>query len=351
MEAMLRTITAGSAAAANPLLRSVLGPNASAADYAEVAEYAESMWKMMDEMAEQDPEGYQAFIKEQAQVAKEEAEKARDPHVESLAPALVLEAQALQPQAPSVAAAAAGAGGASAPASVANLVGGSKAVARVHVWAATDASGLHPAHFTSGAPLRPGGDAPPGGSWAGLVVPLAEYRPAMSRPGPVPVHHFHVAAHGDAVRAAVADAPAGARGALLEAVTQFAEAEYRLGLSRSVRTLQVHRDAVGDKEFEKLHQQQQERLRKMAEKQAAPAVGTGDAGSGGSAAGAGEPSGLGSSPAAPPSLLQELRTLGAPKPQQSVEAAASGDGKDTSAAGCAAAPAKAKKKPLIEELD
>lgn len=82
------------------------------------------------------PSRYQEFIKTQAQVAKEEAEKARDPHVESLAPALVLEAQAQQPQAAAVVAAAAAAGGA--PASVANLVGGSKAVARVHVWAATD---------------------------------------------------------------------------------------------------------------------------------------------------------------------------------------------------------------------
>ncbi|PNW86497.1 hypothetical protein CHLRE_02g088950v5 [Chlamydomonas reinhardtii] len=340
MEAMLRNITAGSSAAANPLLRSVLGPNASAADYAEVAQYAENMWKMMDEMAEQDPEGYQEFIKTQAQVAKEEAEKARDPHVESLAPALVLEAQAQQPQAAAVVAAAAAAGGA--PASVANLVGGSKAVARVHVWAATDASGLRPAHFADGAPLRPGAAAPPGGSWSGLVVPLAEYRAAMSRPGQVLVHHFHVAAHGDAVRAAAADAPPGARGALLEAVSQFAEAEYRLVLSRSVRTLQVHRDAVGDKAFEGLHKQQQERLQQAAAKAAQVAVaGADDAGTTGKATDAGQGLGAASNPGVPHSLLEELKVVGMSNPKQPVGAAA--------AAGKEAAVAK--KKPLIEELD
>ncbi|KAG2435161.1 hypothetical protein HXX76_007245 [Chlamydomonas incerta] len=344
MDAMLRNITAGSSAAANPLLRSVLGPNASAADYAEVAEYAENMWKMMDEMAEQDPEGYQDFIKTQAQVAKEEAEKARDPHVESLAPALVLEAQAQQPQAAAAAAVAAAAAG-GAPASVANLVAGNKAVARVHVWAATDASGLRPAHFAGGAPLRPGAEAPPGGSWAGLVIPLAEYRPGMTRPGQVLTHHFHVAAHGDAVRAAVADAPPGARGALLEAVSQFAEAEYRLALSRSVRTLQVHRDAMGEREFERLQKQQQERVQRAAAK-AAQAAGVDDATSTAMAAGHG--SGAAPNPAVPHSLLEELKTLGSSTPKPPAGAAAAG-GKEAAAGG--AASAKAKKKPLIEELD
>ncbi|EFJ52479.1 hypothetical protein VOLCADRAFT_115960, partial [Volvox carteri f. nagariensis] len=76
---------------------SILGPNASEGEYRVLAQQAESVWKMMDELAENDPNAYQEFVRDAAKAAQEEVEKSRDPHVEGLAPALVLEAQAQEP--------------------------------------------------------------------------------------------------------------------------------------------------------------------------------------------------------------------------------------------------------------
>lgn len=128
---MLRNITAASSATSNPLLKSMLGPNASEAEYKALAQQAESMWKMMDEMVESDPNAYQNFIRDAANAAQDEAERSRDPHVEGLAPALVLEAQAQQPTGPK------GTGP-----NVTCVVAPGQAVARVHLWAANDGEAM-----------------------------------------------------------------------------------------------------------------------------------------------------------------------------------------------------------------
>jgi hypothetical protein len=70
-------------------------------DPEELAAQAESMWKMLDEMAENDQEGYEKLLKKQAEEARQlaqEKQAAEDPElaamlrlVESRVPALVLE--------------------------------------------------------------------------------------------------------------------------------------------------------------------------------------------------------------------------------------------------------------------
>ncbi|KAG2501098.1 hypothetical protein HYH03_000916 [Edaphochlamys debaryana] len=332
---MLRNITAGSAAAQNPLLRGLLGPGASEADYAEIAKQAEAAWKMMDDLAEKDPDGYAQFIQEQAQAAKEEVEQRRDPHVEGLEPALVLEAEAVH-RAP--AQAVAGAGG-----PVPLVVSGPKAVARVHVWAAKDASGLTPPTTPRGDPLGP---SPPA-SLAGLLLPLAEYKPALTAPaGPVPVHVFHVAAHVSAVRAMAAPtaAPTAVVAALLEGLTQFVEARYGLALSRTVRTLQVHRDMLSEAQLKALwakQQQQQQGVEAKAGQPLEPGAGTGTGGS------------------LSQGLMEQLKTLGTEPPRHAKPpppvVAGVGGGGPAAVAGRGSVGEggvkQAPKKKLIEELD
>ncbi len=53
------------------------------------------------------------------------------------------------------------------------------------------------------------------------------------------MHVLHVAAHGSAVRAVVGGTPPAFAAAFVEALSQFVEGEYGLGLSCTVRTLQV----------------------------------------------------------------------------------------------------------------
>lgn len=101
MEEMLRGITGGLGglgpnAASNPLLRALLGPaaqNMSEAELKEMMKEADSIWKHMDQLAENDPDAYGKFIQEQAKAAQKEVEASRDPNVEGQAPVLVLEAQ------------------------------------------------------------------------------------------------------------------------------------------------------------------------------------------------------------------------------------------------------------------
>lgn len=115
-----------------------------------------------------------------------------------------------------------------------------------------------------------------------------------------------------------------------------------INTTAAVSLMQVHRDAVGDKAFEGLHKQQQERLQQAAAKAAQVAVaGADDAGTTGKATDAGQGLGAASNPGVPHSLLEELKVVGMSNPKQPVGAAA--------AAGKEAAVAK--KKPLIEELD
>ncbi|KXZ47130.1 hypothetical protein GPECTOR_38g368 [Gonium pectorale] len=352
MEEMLRGITAGSAAASNPLLRSLLGPSASAADLEAAAKEAEAVWTQLDSLAGSDPDAYRKFVADAAAAARQEAEAARDPHVEHLAPALVLEAEAQAPvAAPTGAPAGVGAGpmaaGAAAPVVV---VGGPKAVARVHVWAANDASGVKPPALAGGVPLSPAAAAATpapggggGGSWSGVSLPIAEYRPATTRPGPVPVHHFHVAVHVSAVRMVVSGRPAAFRAVFLEGVSQYVEAEYRLALSRSVRTLQVHREVPTEEELKALVAADEAALARAAAAAAAGPVAI-------PAAGAADGEAAGDS-ALPQGLLQQLRTLATPSgpgptgaPKQPGQQPAGGKG----GAGVGAVKPK---KPLIEELD
>ncbi|GLC34544.1 hypothetical protein PLESTB_001249800 [Pleodorina starrii] len=324
---MLRNITAASAAASNPLLKSLLGPHASEAEYAALAEQAEGVWKMMDELAESDPAAYQDFVRDAAKAAREEVDKGRDPHVEGLVPELVLEAQAQQQQQP--AGGPGPQGSASAAPDVARVVAGGQAVARVHIWAANDASGVKPPHTAGGAPVGPQAPAPPR-DWSGLVVPVAEYRPATTRPGPLPMHQFHVACHVSGVRLAISGSPPAFRAAFLEAVTQFVEAEYRLQLSRSLLTLHVHRDAVSEVELQELLRRQQEHVQVAA----------------GPGALADDPAADGS--ALPRGLLDELRSLNTavPKPQQT-----QGPAGAAAAAAAGAGGTHKAKKALIEELN
>lgn len=72
-------------------------------------------------------------------------------------------------------------------------------------------------------------------------MPLAQYKPPASSPGPpLPVHHFHLAAHASGVaRVAGGDDSPAFTVAFLEAVSQFVETEYGLVMSRTLRTLQV----------------------------------------------------------------------------------------------------------------
>ncbi|GLI64076.1 hypothetical protein VaNZ11_007243 [Volvox africanus] len=250
---MLRNITAGSAAAANPLLKSILGPGASEAEYKALAEQAESVWKMMDELAEKDPDAYRDFVQDAANAAREEVEKARDPHVNGLAPALVLEAQAQEPGGP----------GPMQPATdVSRLVAGGQAVARVHIWSGNGASGVKPPYTAGGLNLGPQG--PRSKDWSGLIVPVAEYRKATTRPGPLPVHNFHVVCNMDAIHMCIAGKVPVFRVVFLEAVSQFVESEYKLQLSRTIRTLQVHRDALGEGELQELRLQQQQHVQERA---------------------------------------------------------------------------------------
>ncbi|GFR40221.1 hypothetical protein Agub_g788 [Astrephomene gubernaculifera] len=340
MEDMLRGITAGSAAASNPLLRSLLGPGASQTDYLQLAQEAEGLWKMMDEMAESDPQAYQDFITGTAKAAREEAEKGRDQHVEGLVPALVLEVQAQQQQQRGGGGSGSGeqpGGGRQAAVDVTRVVAGGQAVARVHVWAANDASGLTPPSLFGGVPLLRA-PAPPS-SWLGLQVPLAEYRPALTQPGQLPLHHFHLACHAATARMALADQPPGFRGALLEALSQFVEASYGLHLSRSLRTLAVHREAVeGEPQLlgELVRRQEEEEERgKERERVAA----------GGREGVVGGEEEVGGESELPRGLLEELRTLGTSgarkkEQQQSCGSSAAGGGEGGKV-----------RKPLIQELD
>ncbi len=101
MEDMLRGITGGLGglgpnAASNPLLRALLGPaaqNMNEGELKEMLKEADSIWKHMDQLAENDPDAYGKFIQEQATAAQKEVEASRDPNVEGQAPVLVLEAQ------------------------------------------------------------------------------------------------------------------------------------------------------------------------------------------------------------------------------------------------------------------
>ncbi|GIL72020.1 hypothetical protein Vretimale_531 [Volvox reticuliferus] len=307
---MLRNITAASAAATNPLLKSILGPDASEAEYKALAEQAESVWNMMDNLAEKDPDAYREFVQDAAKAAREEVEKSRDPHVDGLAPALVLEVQAQEPVV-------------AGPATdVTRLVAGGQAVARIHIWAGNNASGVKPPYTAGGLSLGPQG--PRSKDWSGLVVPVAEYRAATTRPGPLPMHNFHVVCHMDAIRMCIAGKSPVFRVVFLEAVSQFVESEYKLQLSRTTRTLQVHRDAVSEEELQELRLQQQQQVQACVGLELQPDRPAGDS-------------------VLPKGLLEELQSLGKPATKPSP---VQGSGNPVPAAG-----AQTPRKALIEELN
>lgn len=59
-----------------PDLASLLGPDFKGKDMAHLSKQADALWKMLDEMAESDPEAYKSFLKQQADAAsKEKAEE------------------------------------------------------------------------------------------------------------------------------------------------------------------------------------------------------------------------------------------------------------------------------------
>ncbi|GIL72022.1 hypothetical protein Vretifemale_2438 [Volvox reticuliferus] len=184
------------------------------------------------------------------------------------------------------------------------------------------ASGVKPPYTAGGLSLGPQG--PRSKDWSGLVVPVAEYRAATTRPGPLPMHNFHVVCHMDAIRMCIAGKSPVFRVVFLEAVSQFVESEYKLQLSRTTRTLQVHRDAVSEEELQELRLQQQQQVQACVGLELQPDRPAGDS-------------------VLPKGLLEELQSLGKPATKPSP---VQGSGNPVPAAG-----AQTPRKALIEELN
>eukprot|EP00798_Chlamydomonas_sp_ICE-L_P011115 gene11115-18737_t len=192
----------------------------------DMAKKAGNLWKFLDDLAANDPEGYKKFLDEQgqaAEAAKKEEEEASP--VEGAAPLALVEAGMIGKDVPE----------------------GSFAL--LHLWRGK--SGMPEGTVGGGKPINPGTT-----SWAGASIPMSHFKKEsitpmkkgeLQMPGQqdlgekstAALHHYHIIV-GPATLALVASGkPPELRALLINAACQFVEKKYPVELSRTQQMLKV----------------------------------------------------------------------------------------------------------------